>query len=331
MARIPCSLAADPGEGGQVIQYGHGLLGNYDEARGGYLAELADRNRWVLFAQNWIGMSSFDAGYVTLMLATDASGFEIIPDRTVQGLTEWAVGARLARGALVDDPSFVYGGRSVIDPARAPVFYGNSQGAIVGGAYVAMSPDIERAVLGVGGMPYSLLLSRSSDFDPFFLLLNEKYEDSRDLALLLTAFQTVWDPGESGGYAYALTRDPLPGTPPKRILMQVAKGDAQVSTLGAQMAARAVGAASVAPGIRPIWGVPEQASPIGGSAIAEWEYTDGPEEPITNVPPDAAKDVHECPRREPAAQEQLSVFLATGVVEQFCVGACVSQRAGLCD
>ena len=43
MVRIPCSLAADPGSGGPILQYGHGLFGSYDEARTGYLGELIGR------------------------------------------------------------------------------------------------------------------------------------------------------------------------------------------------------------------------------------------------------------------------------------------------
>ncbi len=185
-------------------------------------------------------------------------------------------------------------------------------------------------MLGVGGMPYALLLSRSADFDPFFLVFKEKFTDGRDIALMLAAFQTVWDPGESGGYASALL-DPLPGTPPKQLLMQVGVGDAQVTTLGAHIAARAWGAKSVAPGVRPIWGVEEAEAPFVGSALVEWYYADGSEEPYENVPPAKEGDTHECPRREPAAQQQLVDFLTTGTVHQYCDGPCESVRAGLCD
>jgi hypothetical protein len=331
MVRVPCSLAADPGSGGQVLQYGHGLLGDFGEARSSYLAELADTNRWVLVAQNWTGMSGEDAPFITLMMALDVSDFEVIPDRTTQGLSEWVVGARLATGALGAAPELQFGGRSVIDSSLPPIYYGNSQGAILGGAYLALSPVIERGVLGVGGAPYSLLLARSVDFGPFFLIFQQKFVDHRDIALLLAAFQTVWDPGEAGGYAHALTRDPLPGTPPKRVLLQVAVGDAQVSTLGAHILARSYGAVSVGPAVRPIWGVPEQTAPIEGSALVEWLYTDGSTEPVENLPPSADGDTHECPRREPEAQLQLSTFLKTGIVEQHCDGPCISQRAGLCD
>jgi len=54
----------------------------------------------------------------------------------------------------------------VIDNARR--FYdGNSQGGIMGGAYTALSVDSNRSVLGVPGMNYSTLLSRSVDFEPY--------------------------------------------------------------------------------------------------------------------------------------------------------------------
>jgi hypothetical protein len=330
LARIPCSLL-EPGEGGRVLQYGHGLFGDLGEARGSYLAQLADRNRWVLFAQNWTGMSAADLGQISLMAATDLSGFETIPDRTLQGFGEWAVGARLARGALASDPAFLVDGQPVIDPSLAPVYYGNSQGAILGGAYAALSPDIERVVLGVGGMPYSLLLQRSVDFEAFITLFRARYNDDREIALLIAALQTVWDPAESGGYANVLTHEGIPGVPPKRVLMQVAVGDAQVSTLGAQLAARAWGASTVGEPVRPIWGVPEVAGAHEGSALIEWEYADVPPEPLENLPPEGEADPHECPRREPAGQDQLSLFLETGTVEPTCVGPCLSVRAGLCD
>lgn len=331
LVRVPCSIALDPGSGGRLVQYGHGLLGDYEEARADYLAKLADDNRWVLMAQNWTGMSTIDAPGITLMIALDLSDFESVPDRTTQGFGEWAAGARLGRGALAQDPALQFGGLGAIDPSLPPAFYGNSQGAILGGAYAALSTDIERAVLGVGGMPYSLLLYRSADFEPFFLLFKEKFQDDREIALLIAAMQTVWDPGESAAYANVLGGEWLPGTPDKRVLMQVAIGDAQVSTLGAEIAARAIGAVSVGPAVRPIWGVEEQTAPIEGSAIVEWQYSDAGAEPFENVPPDSALDPHECPRREPDGQAQLARFIETGTVEQFCDGPCVSARAGLCD
>jgi hypothetical protein len=330
LVRIPCSVAADPQSGARLMQYGHGLLGDLGEAEAGYLSELANEHRYVIFAMTWTGMSTFDAPYVALMLTTDPSDFPAIPERTVQGFSEWVVGLELATSDLAADPALQFSGLPAIDTSATPVYYGNSQGAILGGAYLALSPRIERGVLGVGGMPYSLLLARSADFEDFLRIFQEKFPDDRDTALLIAAFQTPWDMGESGGYADVMS-DPLPGSPPKRALLQVAEGDAQVSTLGAAIQARAWGMRTIDPANRPVWGVDAASAPYEGSALVEWRYTDGAVEPLGNLPPDPAGDTHECPRREPEAQSQLVTFLETGVVEQPCTGACEGTRAGFCD
>ena len=76
---------------------------------------------------------------------------------------------RLATGPLTSEPMLQVvdektgQSHSMIDTERR-YYYGNSQGAILGGGYLGLSPDIERAVLGVGGTPYHLLLTRSFDF-----------------------------------------------------------------------------------------------------------------------------------------------------------------------
>jgi len=194
-----------------------------------------------------------------------------------------------------------------------------------------MSPDLERSVLGVAGMPYSILLSRSADFDPFFLVFKQKYTDFKEITLLLALMQTLWDPGEPSGFANVTHDDPLPGTPPKDVLIQVAMGDAQVTTLGAHVMARAWGASTVTPQTRPVWGVEERDPGTSGSALVEWQYTDVPASPIENTPPPKDFDTHECPRREPAAQAQIRDFLIDGIIQQHCDGPCVSERVDLCD
>jgi pimeloyl-ACP methyl ester carboxylesterase len=334
LVRVPCSVTENPEEGGFLLQYGHGLLGSRYEANSGWLGEFADRHRLILFAQDWKGMSDQDAGFITLMLAFDVSDFNTIPERSMQGLVELVGGLDAARGALASDPSLAFGAPGeevpVIDPERYG-YYGLSQGAILGGAYLSLSPDPIRGVLGVGGMPYSILLSRSANFSPFFLVFQEKFTDGRDIALILGMWQTLWDPGESSGYAHTLTRDPLPGSPAKDVLMQVAIGDAQVTSLGAHIAARMWDAPTVAPQTRPVWGVEESEPGFSGSALVEWLYVDGPTEPVENTPPDAEFDPHECTRREPEAQQQAVDFLFDGVVTQPSDGPCTGTVVGTCQ
>jgi hypothetical protein len=95
------------------------------------------------------------------------------------------------------------------------VYDGNSQGAIMGGAFMALSPDAPRGVLGVPGMNYSTLLNRGVDWkaSPLSQLLYGFYPDKRTQQLLFALMQMLWDRAEANGYAYHMTSDPLPNTP----------------------------------------------------------------------------------------------------------------------
>ncbi len=323
LIRIPCSVAAatEAGEGpAPLLVYGHGLLGNLGEGKTGHLSRFANDYGHVVFAMTWIGMSDVDALVIPTIVSQDLTHFPAIPERSMQGLVNKLTGLRAVQGAMLSDPAMQYGGEPVIGDEVG--YYGISQGGIIGGAYMALSTDVERGVFGVGGMPYSLLLDRSKDFGLFGDLMRLQFTDTREFALLVAGLQTAWDVGEGAGYAKVLTASPLPGTPAKTVLMQVAIGDAQVTTLGAHIGARAYGAITLEPAVRPIWGVEEASGPVRSSVIVEWSYPDSDvTEPIENTPPGPG-DTHECPRREPAAQEQLDGFLRTGVIEQTCDGPC---------
>ena len=324
MVRIPCSLLEEP-RPGMVLQYGHGLLGDYGEARTGYLSQMADDYGWIVIASDWVGMAEDDRNAITEMLVFDVSDFALLPERSLQGFVQKDLALRLIRGTLASDPELMVDDVPLVDTEFVG-YYGNSQGAILGGGYVGMSDQIERAVLGVGGAPYAILLSRSADFTPFFLVFQAKFDDHRDIAFLIAAMQTLWDPAEAAGWAWQMNQEPVGGNPPKQILQQVAIGDAQVTTLGAEILARAYQQSTVAPQTRAVWGIEEQEAPFEGSALVEWYYPDGAEEPTVNTPPDGDLDTHECPRREPAAQQQLHDFLVDGVIEQYCDGVCEGTR-----
>ena len=329
MVRIPCSLIEDP-RPAPILQYGHGLLGSYGEARTGYLSDLADAEGYVIVATDWKGMSDRDRGHITLMVAADPSDFAFLPERSLQGFVEFTALLELAMKGLPSDELLSFDGINVVDPERR-YYYGNSQGGIMGGAYLALSKSLERGVLGVAGAPYAILLPRSADFQPFFDLMTAKFNNAHEIEVLMALMQQLWDPAEAGGWLQDMNAAPPEGMSPKQVLLQVAIGDAQVSTLGAHVMARAYGAKTLSPQTRPIWGVDEVDGGYAGSVIVEWEYPDGATEPFENIPPDKDLDTHECPRRESAAQEQMVTFFEQGIVEQTCEGRCVSQRTGLCD
>lgn len=324
---IPRTAETDP-RPLKLLQYGHGLLGSQDEVESGYLSELSDRYGYVLFAVNWTGMAEDDYDAVALMLVGDLSRFAILPERTQQGYLEFAAATWMMKGAMATDEAMMVDGTPLIDASEV-YYYGNSQGAILGGGYVAMSKDITHATLGVGGMPYSLLLTRSSDFVPFFAMFQSVYDDERNLALWMALLQQVWDPGEAGGFGRQMNQEPMPGVPAKVVLLQDAIGDSQVTTLGAHNMARAYGAVTIDPPVATVWGVETVTGPHAGSALVEYDHG-APPVPQDNTAPDDEFDTHGDTRKAWAAQEQMAHFFETGEVVNVCQGACLCAL-GQCD
>ena len=322
---IPQSLITDP-HPAPIVQYGHGLFGSQDEVEAGYLAELANQHGWIILAVDWTGMKAEDALSAAAIIATGIDRFGAIPERSQQGFVEALCAMRLAMGALGQDEALMAADPetgemvTLIDP-ETRYYDGNSPGGIMGGAYMALSTDVSRGVLGVAGMPYNLLLDRSHDFDTFFGMFRTMFPDPLTVTYLLGLTQTLWDSGEPAGYARAMFEDPLPDTPEKQILIQVGIGDNQVTTLGAAFMARAYGASLLETPVREIWGLDTVASPTTGPVLVEWDY--GLTEPVFNVPPDEP-DPHEWVRREPDAQEMLATFLSTGEIVQTCDGTCTA-------
>src|SRR4029450_9614816 len=94
---------------------------------------------------------------------------------------------------FVSDPAFQDAfGTPVIDTSA--VFYdGNSQGGIFGGTGMAIAQDITRGVLGVPGMNYSLLLTRSVDFTTYSAILYPAYPNELQRPRVLAVIQMLWD------------------------------------------------------------------------------------------------------------------------------------------
>ncbi|MTV25096.1 hypothetical protein FTX61_06645 [Nitriliruptoraceae bacterium ZYF776] len=329
--------AADPSA---PLLYGHGLLGTKREGNGGSTVRLRERN-FTVCSVDWAGMSEFDQLVVAGILQ-EASGMPIMADRLQQAHLNFAyVGRALIHPeGLAAQPAFQDGdGQPLID-VDAPLSYdGNSQGGIMGGATVALSPDIQRGVLGVPGMNYSTLLNRSLAFEQRELgaIYNANYPDPIERQLGFGLLQMLWDRGENNGYAHATTTSPLPNTPAKEVLLQVAFGDHLVTPLAAEVQARAYGArllqTSLAEGRHwsddPAFGLgvfdvdgDGAPQPHTGSALVYFDSGNSVP-PSVNLPPvfDGEVDPHEDPRRDQLGADQRRTFLLTGVVEDVRDGA----------
>lgn len=326
-------LAAMPAPSGgatRVYLYGHGLLGTrFQSTNGAHQGTLSNRFNLMNCAMDFIGMAESDVGNAISILQ-DASSFSTLPDRTQQGFIGWMYLAELLRHAdgFSTHEAFQVDGRSVYDGTQV-YYYGNSEGGILGGALLATAPNIENGVLGVPGMNYSLLLRRSVDFDLYANFLRPSYPNVLDQTMLLSLFQMLWDRGENNGYANHLVSDPLPNTPAKNVLLQVAFGDHQVTHTAAEIMARTMGIPLHQPALvegrhHDINPHVEQTTistyPHMGSALIYYDGGPGPNDrwddtgthvpPIVNIPPRTGNDPHERPRRDPFAMEQISAFMS---------------------
>jgi hypothetical protein len=299
---------------------------------------MSAEHNFAFCATEWSGMSSADIPNAVAILR-DLSNFPSLADRNQQGfLNQLLLGRLLIHPQGLGAHAAFRGadGRALVDTSKL-YFDGNSQGGILGSALAAIAPDYERAVLGVPGINFSVLLTRSSNWSTFGTIYNPAYPRESDRPLGLAIIQMLWDRAEGNGWAHHITADPPARTPPHRVLIHPAVGDFQVTTWQADALARTVGASAFRPAFargrtfeqEPLFGVPSiRRFPFAGSAIVYWDNgpvrTDGSTgndpTPVANVPPTRGKDPHNGPRTTPAARRQKAVFLTTGNVIDVCGG-----------
>jgi hypothetical protein len=311
--------------------YGHGLLGDRNQ-----IGDVKSPRRYGPFygcGADWWGMSTPDLPTVLTIIA-DMSNFPSLPDRAQQGFLNFMFLGRVAAHpeGFTTHSAFQQDGRPLIktfsgnQPAR--VYYdGNSQGGIMGGSLVAVSPDIHRGILGVPGMNYSTLLHRSVDWeDAYAIPFYQLYRDPMERNLAFDLIQMLWDRGEANGYAQHMTTDPLKNTPPHQIMLQVAFSDHQVTNVAAEVEARTIGAPIMLPGLpdgrhweMDPYFAPTARYPYEGSSFVYWDSGNATP-PNGNIPANQNGDPHSHPRNEPAAGWQEAQFLLTGWMVDVCGG-----------
>src|SRR3954451_6964066 len=348
--RIPQVALDNPGTARPSLS-GHGLFGSYDEIGQGQLKNMMAEHDFVYCATNWAGMATEDVPNVATVLL-DASSFNTLADRVQQGMLNFLYLGRLMihPDGLCSQPQFQAGGKCILNTER--LYYdGNSQGGIVGGALTAVAPDFTRATLGVLGMNYSTLLTRSTDFGDgqpptsggiqYAWPIYQAYPQRNERQLLFSIMQMLWDRAEPDGYAQHMTADPYPDTPAHQVMLMAAYGDHQVSNLTAETEARTVGAKILKPDMLRPWRSWEQnpwpgLEPIKSfparntSVFTIWDGGSRPV-PLSNVAQDNAKDdaPHEWGRNPVAARTMKSAFLSfDSTVIDTCVSYCDTDSKG---
>jgi hypothetical protein len=310
--------------------YGHGLLGSRSQV--GDIKTPQRSGAFMGCGVDWWGMSTADAPTVAAILS-DISNFPSLPDRAQQGFLNFMFVGRAAvhPEGFVTDPAFQQEGQPLVkvaDDKDTPLFYdGNSQGGIMGGSLVAVSPDIKRAILGVPGMNYSTLLNRSVDWEPLYgEVYYTTYQDPIERQIGFSLIQMLWDRGEANGFAAHMTNDPYANTPSHDVMLQVAFSDHQVTNHAAEVEARTIGAPIMTPGLPegrhwemdPYYS-PTASYPHKGSALVYWDSGNATP-PNANIPPSEGTDPHSHARDEPASGWQEAQFLLTGWMVDVCQG-----------
>ena len=237
---IPCEALTTPLE---PLVLGHGLFGDGI----GFVDQVASADitpSFITGGTNWSGLSAEELQPAILSsfifkVTVNTDETPSLAARLRQGQMHALLLARmLLRGDFNMDPTFQNAsGQGVILPDDEIYYFGASLGGIMGSMFAALTPDVERLLVDVPAINFSLLLDRASPFRPFEQIAQITGADRMVFAIGLSLTHESWVRGESAGYATHITDDPLPGVPfVKRILMQVALYDHQVSNLASQLA-----------------------------------------------------------------------------------------------
>jgi hypothetical protein len=305
-----------------IMIYGHGLMGEGEQAASGSQRDVAREACVVSIGTDMRGMSSRDFGAVARAL-TNASFADEVFEVLAQGLSNHFAMSEAARTTMASEVFVDDQGASVVDPTRI-YYYGLSQGHIFGTTVIAYDPNIRRGVIGVGGGNYSMMLERSTDWPTYRTILNGAYRDTLDLVLLINLMQMRWDKTETASIAHVvLDGEPL-GVEPKTIMVHMALGDDEVPNISTHWQARTMGIPVLTPTVEMPWGLDTMEGPITGSAMVIMDGRDDSDPPIPaeNVPaPNTG--AHYVTREQPASWRQIANFYATGTIVNECDGACV--------
>jgi len=324
-ALIPRSAADRAAGGGRapVWIYGHGLFSDPGEILRDSTRDTASQGGAIVAATLYAGMSSGDLELVT-QAVFDMNKFPQIIDQVQQGVINTVLLPRTVAGKCAENPAFQIGGRALPDPADFG-YFGNSMGGTMGSTVAALSPDMQRYALGVGAMNFPVMMPRTKRWTELegFFRLGYPRRIERDLLMVMSAEE--WERGESSAFGPHVLRDPLPGSRPARVLMQIGLHDSDVTNVAQWMAARTLGLPQLSPAAYQVWGLPPMAAPLDSAFVL---YDLGAAAlPDNNLPPAAENIVHEGVRIDPRAQAQIVAFLRPGgQVTDTCGGACGPRR-----
>lgn len=308
-----------------IMEFGHGLFGNRDESSDGYLLRMAQNEGYVVVAMDWRGMSTYDLLLVVRILISKPHQFESVRDNLIQGYGCKYALQHFARHSLLSmdwfmfptvesslDKQSVYV-KTYKNDTPSHVFYGISQGGILGAGYTALSGTtrlIDRSIIGSGGTPFALIMTRSRDFLLYDQLLLINFYKNRHVRMLLSLVQMAWDSVEGSGVLAPPIIEPYPTT-----LLQAGLGDVIVSAYSSEVLGRAYNASLLQTSPHSVYGIPMLPEPIRNSStnavlteiMYEKEFYSLPVN--NNIRTTFSNSIHVCLRRDVVVNMQIVEFV----------------------
>lgn len=327
--QVPVSIypADENFEPRRIIQYGHGFFGEREEINWGAMRAFSNERGFVMVATEWAGMALDDQFAVIEAITADPANVFAFTDRLHQGFANQLALTYALKTTIPASQEVTAFKKLIYDPEQL-YWYGISQGSIFGLTFMALSPVIEKAVLDVGGGPYSLMMTRSGSFSDLFAIMKNAFgDDPLMIQKYIALSQHTWDRVDPLTYAPRVLRSPLPDSPQRAIMFSYGVGDHSVNNLASHMLLRAAGIDLLDPAAESVYAVGAVASPAPASAGVVVDFKFGGEQAgiYAEIPPkpEDGKNVHEGVRRNPRIKQQIDTFLRPGgAIENFCDGPC---------
>ena len=322
---IPKTLA-DNNISGPIVVFGHGFMGTGESTISGGARAWTQAYNVSFLATDWYGWSNSDYDTVMNMLV-DPSYFEYQADRLQQAMINKISMIRTIKG-VCSDISELYNNETKLVETDEVYYMGYSLGGIYGPTLIALSPDIDRGVLWVGGSGFSSMVERSTNYNQFELIFNSilGYESRNDRAILISVAQQLWDSTDPEIYLPYIVEGYGEILEPNTILTIHSANDAQVPMLSSDRATRTAGIPVISSSTRLPYDVEIIDGPITGSALV---YFDGdfPGVPEANIAPPQSQHslAHNLIAGVTEVNEMVFGFLFTGIVENTCGQICTFE------
>ena len=297
-----------------VVVFGHGFFSAIEEPT--WSSEKRALERWALpfVTTSFIGFCEDDQFETFAILAADLNRTDEIASQQMQSHANFTVLARLIQdelaAAITSD-----GGVPLLD-ATTVHYMGVSNGGTQGLVLMTASPAFDRGALVVPGGAWTHMLQRATPWLTMGAMLQEQYNDPREMQLAFSLIQLELDPVDSVNWVQHLAHDRLPGRPEVVVTLHEAVGDCQVSNMVTEWVARAGDIPLVVPTPRDVW---------DGADVpaALFIYDEGyPPLPDGNDPPPEDNGAHETVVDLDSYLTQVGAFLEHGTIAQVCDGAC---------